>query len=337
MNRRSLWLVPTLLACGCGNVGPATDYPVLTARIETDPVKSSDDAADDPAIWVNVRDPGKSLIMGTDKKSGLMVFGLNGRQLQYLPVGQLNNIDLRPDPAAPADFSILAASARNPSLVVLFRLDHATGQVTEMHRHGVSLENPYGICMSVLPDQSLVAVVTSQDGTVAHYVLDEDNSLIETRRYQLDSQPEGCVVDDRTGRLFIGEEDRGIWSASVLPNQIEAPALFADVKDGALQPDIEGLTLLHDNDRTLLLASSQGDNSYAIYDVQTNEYQVSFRIGDHTGIDGTEETDGIDATTAPLPGYPRGLLVVQDGLNTNPDAPQNFKYISLADVFDLIP
>lgn len=326
-----------LFFCGCGYVDPATGYPVLQARIETDPVQSEDDAADDPAIWVNTRDPGKSLIFGTDKKSGLMVYGVNGRQVQYLPAGQLNNIDLRPDPAAPHDFSILAASARNPSMVVVFRLDHATGQVIELHRHGIQLDNPYGICMSVLPDASLVAVVTSQDGIVAHYVLDEGNKLIETRRYALASQPEGCVVDDHTGRVFIGEEGRGIWSASVWPDRIAAPELFADVADGVLQPDVEGLALLHDQTRTLLLASSQGDNSYAVYDAETGGYRISFRIGDPTGIDGTEETDGIDATTAALPGYPRGLLVVQDGFNTEPDAPQNFKYLSLADVFDLIP
>nr|NQU88865.1 phytase [Bacteroidota bacterium] len=34
---------------------------------QTQPVESSDDAADDPAIWVNSADVSKSTIIGTDK------------------------------------------------------------------------------------------------------------------------------------------------------------------------------------------------------------------------------------------------------------------------------
>ena len=54
------------------------------------------DAADDPAVWVNPDDPSKSVIVGTDKEGGLMVYDLAGRQLQYLPVGDMNNVDVRP-------------------------------------------------------------------------------------------------------------------------------------------------------------------------------------------------------------------------------------------------
>lgn len=319
----------------CGIPGSGTDYPVLHAHAETDPVPSHDDAADDPAIWIDTARPDNSRIIGTDKKSGLMVFNLEGRQLQYLPAGFLNNVDIRPDPADPAGASILAASARNPSEVVLFRLDHNTTEVSELQRHRVDIANPYGICLTVLPDATLKAVVTSQDGVVAHYVLDEGFNLIETRRFQLESQPEGCVVDDRTGRLFIGEEGRGVWVSSVHADDTAAPMLFADVNDGVLEPDVEGLTLLH-GERTLLVASSQGDNSYAVYDTEDGKHLTSFRIGDSTGIDGTEETDGIDANSTPLPGYPLGLIVVQDGVNTNPDAPQNFKFLSLEDVYALL-
>jgi 3-phytase len=38
------------------------------ARVETEPVPSSGDAADDPAIWVHPGDPARSLVLGTDKK-----------------------------------------------------------------------------------------------------------------------------------------------------------------------------------------------------------------------------------------------------------------------------
>jgi len=68
--------------------------PVLAAY-ETEPVPTSGDAADDPAIWANPADPSKSTVIGTDKRSGLAVYDLTGRQLQFLPDGQLNNADIR--------------------------------------------------------------------------------------------------------------------------------------------------------------------------------------------------------------------------------------------------
>src|SRR3546814_8619832 len=49
-------------------------FPVISARVETVPVKSPGDAADDPAIWANPDDPAASLIVATDKKAGLYLY-----------------------------------------------------------------------------------------------------------------------------------------------------------------------------------------------------------------------------------------------------------------------
>ena len=38
-----------------------------------------------------------------------------------------------------------------------------------------------------------------------------------------------------------------------------------------------------------------------------------------------QETDGLDLHPGPFPGFPRGVLVVQDG--DNPHGAQNFKYV----------
>ena len=56
-------------------------------------------------------------------------------------------------------------------------------------------------------------------------------------------------------------------------------------------------------------------------------------------IDEVRDTDGIDVTSTPLPGYPKGMMVAQDGFNTNQKGKlfnQNFKYISFKDVLDQI-
>ena len=68
---------------------------VVEPAVETEPVSTYGDAADDPAIWVNPRDPAQSLIIGANKKLGLEVYDLAGRRIQTLPDGRMNNVDLR--------------------------------------------------------------------------------------------------------------------------------------------------------------------------------------------------------------------------------------------------
>ncbi|KAK0357597.1 hypothetical protein LTR94_038840, partial [Friedmanniomyces endolithicus] len=53
-------------------------------RMQTAPVAQMGDAADDPAIWVNPLDASKSRILGSNKKQGLLVYDLDGRQTQFL-------------------------------------------------------------------------------------------------------------------------------------------------------------------------------------------------------------------------------------------------------------
>lgn len=51
----------------------------VPARLETDIVGDSGDVADDPAVWVHPADRAQSLVLGTNKREGLFVFGLDGR------------------------------------------------------------------------------------------------------------------------------------------------------------------------------------------------------------------------------------------------------------------
>ncbi|MCI5043675.1 MAG: phytase, partial [Aquisalinus sp.] len=60
-----------------------------------------------------------------------------------------------------------------------------------------------------------------------------------------------------------------------------------------------------------------------------------FRIAGNpdTGIDGAQETDGIDATPVALgPDFPLGVLVVQDGLNDPSGDKQNFKIVDWREI-----
>jgi 3-phytase len=67
----------------------------IPAEVQTEGVPSTGDAADDPAIWHNATQPSQSRILATDKQGGLQVNDLQGKTVQYLPVGRLNNVDVR--------------------------------------------------------------------------------------------------------------------------------------------------------------------------------------------------------------------------------------------------
>ncbi|MGH2690673.1 MAG: phytase, partial [Actinomycetota bacterium] len=115
--------------------------------------------------------------------------------------------------------------------------------------------------------------------------------------------------------------------------------LVDDTGGGRLVPDVEGMTLTYGPDGGgLLLVSSQGDDSFTAYRRSgANGFVGRFRVGDagEGGVDGCEDTDGIDAVATRLgPAFPTGLFVCQDG--DNGDERQNFKLVGLGAVTGLL-
>ena len=66
-----------LILFGCSSSND-DNFPTVSYLAETEPVVTNDDAADDPAIWINLDNIDNSLIFGTDKKSGIYVYDLYG-------------------------------------------------------------------------------------------------------------------------------------------------------------------------------------------------------------------------------------------------------------------
>lgn len=335
MKMRWLLIASLLVLEGCALRG--TYY--LEHRVapvgETAPVISSGDAADDPAIWINPDNPEASLIVATDKQSGLHVYDLNGSERQYLRIGFTNNVDLRTAPWGKNDLTLVVASRRYPSQLVLLALDHESGELRLLKQHPVQLQEPYGICMYQDKNGQPYVFLNSTDGSFAQYSVNPEFEITEVRNFKLRTRVEGCVADDDDGLLYIGEEDRGIWRMSAGPEDPVDRRFVDTVIGGPLVSDVEGLAIYH-GQRKLLVASSQGDNSYAVYDAETSEYLISFHVTGDSKIDGVSETDGIDVTAVSLPGFPHGMLVVQDGYNTDPTENQNFKIVSWSDVMEIL-
>ena len=333
------WQARPLKWAGQAETRPA--IAIISPQAQTAPMARQGDAADDPAIWL-ASDPANARILGTNKKQGLLVYDLQGRQTQLLEVGRLNNVDVRQNiRLGGGKVDLAVATQRDDNSMMLFTIN-ADGDVAEAGRFPTGLKSIYGMCLYQPAGGGVEAFINDKDGTFQHYSIGlEGNKFSATllRSFKVATQPEGCVADDANARLFLGEETRGIWTTSA--NAAKPDALTMVLPVGAqLTADVEGMTIYRKPggkpDSGYLIVSSQGDSSYVVLDAQA-PYKVRgrFKVGFNlpAGIDGTSETDGLDVTSANLGGaYAQGMLVIQDGYKRLPDGPQNFKYVAWGDV-----
>ena len=318
-----------LSACQGGESSKAEG--IVTAEVfavgETVPVgTANDDAADDPAIWRNPANPSASLIVATDKKAGLYVYGLDGKVRHFDPAGRLNNVDL-------LDLGlggvIVVASDRNDpanALLRLYRLDTSAGKLEPLGTVPGGAGEAYGLCL-LSRGEAIHAFSVLKEGTVEEVAITLGEGAPQgrtLRSLKLATQTEGCVADARNGAVYVGEEGTGIWRFTEGATTGE---LVAKADGRFLVADVEGLALLPEGtDGGWLVASSQGDNAYALYRLPGMAPAGRFRIAKGT-FGSTEETDGIELVGGDFgPDYPGGLFVAQDG--DNAPAAQNFKLVA---------
>jgi 3-phytase len=170
-------------------------------------------------------------------------------------------------------------------------------------------------------------------------------------------QVEGMVVDRVDNVLYAAQEDIGVWRIPLSRHGFGRPQLVDKVRSFGqpaaydeeteecvptgpespdagrhLTADAEGLTIAYGRHDRTLYASSQGDSTFARYDIDGRfRYVGGFEVVDSAATDGVQHSDGAAVTTTPLGSeYPRGLLVVHDGENTpvtGDRADTNFKLI----------
>ncbi|NEQ23102.1 MAG: phytase, partial [Microcoleus sp. SIO2G3] len=366
-------------------ITPALETPPVT-DLDLEDLSSGEQPgdADDPAIYVNPIDPNQSIVVGTLKDGGLSVYDLNGQVLQTIQSDvRFNNVDLvynfrlgdrvaLPERYRSVDLAV-ASDRRNDTLAI-FAIDPTTRQLTDLTSANIPTsifgiddgeQTAYGLATYTSPitGRSFVFVSQREGDRVAQLELVADGAggvtantvrtltvPIPTGGELEDAQVEGMVVDRDRGILYAGQENVGIFKFSAEPNGDSTGTLIESVDNGILQADVEGLTIYYaDNGTGYLLASSQGDSTYAVFSREgDNEYLGSFVIGDTGAIDSVEESDGADVINAPLgSAFPFGLLVVQDGNNdpavaaeddgTIENISSNFKFIPWQNVATAFP
>lgn len=322
----------------------------VTAFAETDqmPQATDEDAADDPAIFVDYKS-GNHLIYGSDKKGGVGLYDLKGNEVKYYSLGKINNIDIRQNiPVNDTVVSIIAGSDRTNNGLFAALLDQE-GKIIEST---IALlpskikDEVYGFCLGFSSaDSSILAFVNSKVGELEKWSLSLDDSNAITgsilESIEMNAQTEGLVMDDAEEVLYLGVEEKGIWRFNLSDSALvghRIPNSGPEDNENIVM-DIEGISIYATDSEKYLIASSQGNYSYAIFDLlKDGHYLTSFKIIDGT-VDGVEETDGLDVTSYNMGnGLDKGILVVQDGFNRvdGKIEPQNFKYIDFNSILEVI-
>jgi 3-phytase len=245
----ALVALSTVAAAPARAGGPGDRDTEVAASVETpalfDDEAGGDADADDPAIWINRADRGKSRVIGTAKNGGLRVYDLAGREVQaILPPadGRFNNVDLVTGFRLGGRVTDLAVvTDRGLDQLRIYRIE-PSGRLVDVTAVGAPLlfsrdqdevatqATGYGLAA-----YGRYAVVSRRHSTrLGIFRLEERGGRVTYRNTDLldlptefrlptgdiwapcaepgeDPQVEGMVVDAEAGVLYAAQEDVALW------------------------------------------------------------------------------------------------------------------------------
>jgi 3-phytase len=279
--------------------------------------------ADDPAIWIHPQDRSRSLLFLSDKADGIFVFDLSGNALQHVDFGtRVNNIDVRSNvPWEGGTLHCVAGNLRDVGKLALLRIDPdwRPGRVMEILCDASSSGNTisadsYGFALYRRASDGALFVFDKSDGSraVRQWRVTSTAGSVRTTlvRKFTDvkmARAEGFVADDSEGNVYFAEERGGIHCYRADPDDpVQTRTAFFAQGDG-IEGDREGLALYTcPQGEGYLVLSSQGNSTFKVYRRDTYQLVRTFRASGATG------TDGLDVTSASVPGFPAGFLVIHD-------------------------
>jgi len=282
--------------------------------------------SDDPAIWVNSKDPAASLIIGTDKEvnGGLYVFDLHGKVVKTVPeLGRPNNVDIAYGFKLNDELvDIVITTERSNNQLRIFSvpdmepIDNGGLEVFE----GVDERGPMGIAFYTASDGVLYAIVGRTDGPLEGYlwqyrIEDAGNGnvkLVKVRefgKYSGVKEIEAIAVDNELGFVYYADEAFGVRKYYANPAMGNKElALFGTDDFGR---DIEGISIYKTNDKTgYILISDQQVGTFNIYPREgTLEDQNRHQLIKSVELM-TLESDGSEVSSTNFgPEFPKGIFV----------------------------
>lgn len=283
---------------------------------------------DDPAIWVNPKDPSKSIVFGTDKETNgaIYAFDLEGKIIEDMTIRNIerpNNVDIEYGfqlmDSTLTD--ILVFTEREKQQIRVFSvpdmqpLDNGGFSVFEDEE---MLENrlPMGIGLYKSPKDSIVYAIVGRktgpkDGYLYQYALQADSMGVKSnfvRKFGSFSgikEIEAIAVDDKNGFVYFSDEGVCIKKYYAEPNKGNKE--LACFGNDFFSEDIEGIAIAsYPDGRGYLIVSNQQKGEFNIFSTADNSFVKAVNLT-------TKETDGCEAVTVSLNGqFPNGLFVAMN-------------------------
>lgn len=303
----------------------------------TEPVRYD---SDDPAIWINKKNPSQSLIVGTDKASdgALYVFDLAGKIQEGKVVRNLrrpNNVDIAYGLKLNGkEVDIAVTTEREASRLRIFSLPDMQpidggGIPVFSGEPSTDYRAPMGIALYTKPStHEIYAVVSRKSGPTNgtylwQYLLQDDGGgnvtatlVREFGNYSGDKEIESVAVDNELGYIYYSDEGVGVRKYYADPSGGNSElALFAT---SGFAADHEGISLYKIDD---------GTGYILVSDQQAGEFHIFTREGaagnphDHQLVKvvkvAANLSDGSDLANFPLaPHFPKGLFVAMSDNKT---------------------
>lgn len=296
--------------------------------------------SDDPAIWINKRNPSNSLIIGTDKdKNGaLYVFNMKGEIIPGKVVKNLkrpNNVDVAYGMILKGkEVDIAVATERLTSKLRVFSLpdmqaiDKGGIDVFEGEK-GTDFRAPMGIALYKNPANNRIYAIVSRkagptDGTYLWEYQLKDNGqgsisgtlVRKFGNFSGKGEIESIAVDNELGYVYYSDETTGIRKYYADPAKGNKElALFGTT---GFTKEREGISIYKIDDGTgYILVSDQQANKFRIFPregIPGKPHQHPFI---KTVSVAAKESDGSDVVNFPiLPNFPNGLFVAMSNNKT---------------------
>lgn len=303
----------------------------LVVMVELKPSRqttSVTDDPDDPAIWVNAKDPSQSLLLGTNKvkvpTGALYAFGLDGKVRQRVAnIDRPNNVDVEYGLGG-VDIAVVTERLTNRLRVFTVK---ASG-LTEAGTVDCGPE-PMGIGLYKRPRDGAIFAIVAPKGRpnsptsnyLYQYRLQWQGSRVTGKlvrrfgRFSGTKEIEAVAVDDAVGVVYYADEGAGIRKYHADPDHPQAARELSTFGTSGYRGDREGLAIYGRPDGSGYLISTDqlpGNSEYHVFDRQGGNRELFVFRG------GADTTDGIEVTAAPLgPEFPAGLFVAMNSSGKN--------------------
>lgn len=283
---------------------------------------------DDPAIWVNAKNPAQSIVFGTDKETNgaIYAFDLNGKIIGDKTIRNIkrpNNVDIeygfQLNDSTTTD--ILVFTERERKQIRLFSVPDMKaldggGFPVFQDATATGHDLPMGISLYKSPkDSTVYAIVGRKSGPqtdyIHQYALRSDSVGVKAQlvrtfgTFSGQKEIEAIAVDDALGWVYYADEGvciRKYYAEPSMGNR-EVSCFGGEY----FLEDIEGIAIAtYNNGKGHIIVSNQQKGEFNIFSRESNEFLKAVNLS-------TMETDGCEVVTVPLNDtFSSGLFVAMN-------------------------